>query len=275
MKIAITGSKGRIGSQVYTYAAAQGHEPLGIDLPARADDQNYICADLTDFGATVDALHGAEAVIHLAAIPDSRLVSTSKTFASNMSAIWNVCEASRTLGIKRVVFASTIQTLVTSIRRNPTEYRYFPIDEAHPLDPQSDYALSKALGEQVGAMFAMHYGLTVVNLRFMWVTSPEDMAGLPVDEPQSKWHPALYAYCDVRDNARACGLGATVPLADNSCTTAFITARDTWINTPSAELIARAFPNAENRGLQGFDSLISGETALRVFGFEPEYSCRA
>ncbi len=274
MKIAVTGSKGRVGSYVYKHAVAEGHETLGIDLPGRADDQNYISADLTDFGATVDALHGAEAVIHLAAIPDSRMVSTARTFANNMSSLWNVYEACRVLNIKRVVFASTIQTVITSIRRNPTEYRYFPLDEAHPVDPQSDYALSKALGEQVGTMFARHYGLTVVSLRFMWVTLPEELAELPVAEATPDWHPALYAYCDVRDTARACLLAATVPLPDNSHTTAFVTARDTWVNVPSPELLARYFPSAENRGLQGFDSLISGETALRVFGFEPEYSCR-
>jgi UDP-glucose 4-epimerase len=274
MKIAITGSRGRIGSYVYRQVVAAGHDALGIDLPARADDQNYICADTTDFGAIVDALHGCDAVIHLAAIPDSRLVASSKTFASNMAGIWNIYEACRVLGIRRAVFASTIQALISSVRRNPTPFAYFPVDEAHPLDPQSDYSLSKALGEQVGAMFARHYGLTVVSLRFMWVTTPEETRTLPAERPTDTWHPALYAYCDVRDTARACVLAATVDLPANSHTAAFVTARDTWVTEPSAQIVAEHFPNSEDRGLRGFDSLISGETARRVLGFESEFSCR-
>ena len=274
MKIAITGSRGRIGSYVYRQVVAAGHDALGIDLPARADDQNYICADTTDFGAIVDALHGCDAVIHLAAIPDSRLVASSKTFASNMAGVWNIYEACRVLGIRRAVFASTIQALISSVRRNPTPFAYFPVAEAHPLDPQSDYALSKALGEQVGAMFARHYGLTVVSLRFMWVTTPEETRSLPAERPTDTWHPALYAYCDVRDTARACVLAATASLPANSHTTVFVTARDTWVTEPSAQIVAEHFPNSEDRGLRGFDSLISGETARRVLGFEPEFSCR-
>jgi len=274
MRIAVTGSRGRIGSHVYRQIEAAGHEALGVDLPARADDQNYICADVTEFGAVVDALHGCDAVVHLAAIPDSRLVASSKTFASNMAGVWNVCEACRVLGVHRVVFASTIQALISSVRRNPTPFTHFPVDEAHPLDPQSDYSLSKALGEQVGAMFARHYGLTVVNLRFMWVTTPEETRSLPVERPTDGWHPALYAYCDVRDTARACVLAATAPLPPNSHTAAFVTARDTWVTAPSAQIVAEHFPGSEDRGLRGFDSLISGETARRALGFEPQFSCR-
>ena len=268
---------GRVGAYVYQQAVSEGHDALGVDLSARNHDQAFIAADLTDFGAAVDAFHGADAIIHLAAIPDSRIVSTTKTFSSNMTSLWNVYEAARVLGIKRVVFASTIQTVATVRWQNRTPYQYFPLDEAHPVDPQTDYALSKALGERVGDMFAKQFGITAVSLRFMGVTMPEELGTLLSPPPADSGiiqTSALFAYCDVRDTARACVLAAAAPLPASTHTTLFVTARDTWVDMPSADLVAQHFPNVKNRGLQGYDSLISGETALHVLGFEPRYSCR-
>ncbi len=148
MKIAITGSAGRIGAFVYDHIALSEHVPFGIDIAQPQKPQNFIRADISDFGAAVDALSGADAVIHLGAIPDSRIVARAKTFATNMAGTYNVYEASRLLGIKRVVFASSIQTVTTLPAAHPTQYRYFPLDEQHERDPQSDYALSKALGRR-------------------------------------------------------------------------------------------------------------------------------
>ncbi len=285
MKLAITGASGRIGSYVYRAALAAGHDAIGIDItPPKYEAPESIIADLTDFGAAVDALAGCEAVVHLGAIADSRIVSRAKTYATNMSSTFNVYEAARVLGIKRVVFASSIQAVCTSNPVNRTAYRYFPIDEAHPLDPQSEYALSKAQGEGIGEMYARHYGVTAVSLRFMWVSMPEYLEKMPftLDAPpaelQGQMHPAnlaLLAYCDVRDTARACVLAATKPLPAGSHTIAFVTAPDTWANLPTREILARFYPDAENRGIgDGHPALISGETARRVFGFEAEFCVR-
>jgi hypothetical protein len=46
------------------------------------------------------------------------------------------------------------------------------------------------------------------------------------------------------------------------------------VNTPSAEIARRYFPDAEDRGLQGFDSLVSGKRAEQLLGFVPEFGCR-
>ncbi len=275
MKIIVTGSKGNIGKYVVDYCESQGVHVLGVDNVGRGGG-NYLSANLTDFGETVDALHGlegADAVIHLAAIADSRTFSTARVFTTNIASTWNVFEACRVLGIKRVVSASTIQVMYTSARRNPTRYGYFPVDEQVPPDPQNDYSLSKYLGEHMADMFAKHYGLTIASLRFMAVMTPESMAALPwKDDGEAAI--ALGAYCDIRDTARACYLAATVPLPANTHEVFFVTAKDSFIDVPSVELARRADPTAELRGLSGYDSLISGEKAKRVLGFEAEYGFR-
>ena len=275
MKIIVTGSKGNIGKYVVDYCESQGAEVLGVDNVGRGGG-NYLSANLIDFGETVDALHGlegADAVIHLAAIADSRMFSTAKVFTTNMASTWNVFEASRILGIKRVVSASTIQVMATVARRSPTRYGYFPVDENVKPDPQNDYSLSKYLGEHMADMFAKNYGLTIATLRFMAVMTPESMATLPM-KVETEFPLALGAYCDIRDTARACYLAATAPLSANTHEVFFVTAKDSFLDAPALELARMADPTAEIRGLQGYDSLISGEKAKRMLGFEAEFGFR-
>jgi nucleoside-diphosphate-sugar epimerase len=106
------------------------------------------------------------------------------------------------------------------------------------------------------------------------VAKPEEVAELPAGEAEEP-HYALYTYIDVRDAARAFFLAATADLPAQSHTVAFISARDTSVNTPSREIARRFFPNAKIKGgLKGHESLISIKTAERAFGFVPQYSCR-
>jgi nucleoside-diphosphate-sugar epimerase len=275
MKIIITGSKGMIGSYTFNYAKAQaGVAAFGVDNVGRGNVTDYLCADLTDLGQTIDALDGADAVIHLAAIPSQRMFSASKTFNTNVAMTWNVFEACARLGVPRVVAASSVQVNRTVTMRNPITYQYFPLDEQHPADPQDDYSMSKYVGEVLGDMFSKHYGLTVVSIRPPWVAKPEEVAELPAGEAEEP-HYALYTYIDVRDAARAFFLAATADLPAQSHTVAFISARDTSVNTPSREIARRFFPNAKIKGgLKGHESLISIKTAERAFGFVPQYSCR-
>ena len=108
MKIVVTGAKGRIGSYTADYARKQGQDVLGVDHVGLGDISTYLSADLTDLGQVYDALYGADAVINLAAFPTQRNVPSAKLFTTNTAITWNVFEAASKLGIKRVVFASTI-----------------------------------------------------------------------------------------------------------------------------------------------------------------------
>lgn len=275
MKIVITGCKGMIGSYTFNYAKAQpGVTVFGVDNVGRGNVDDYLSADLTDFGQAIDALDGADAVIHLAAIPSQRMFSASKTFITNTAMTWNVFEACARLGVPRVVAASSIQVNRTVTMRNPITYDYFPLDEQHPADPQDDYSMCKYAGEVLGDMFSKHYGLTVVSIRPPWVARPEEVSELPAGEAEDP-HYALYTYIDVRDAARAFFMAATAELPAQSHTVAFISAKDTTVNTPSREIVKRYFPHAKVKGgLKGHESLVSIKTAERAFGFVPQYSCR-
>jgi nucleoside-diphosphate-sugar epimerase len=276
MKLVITGAKGLIGSFTTEYARKQadvdvhGVDTVGVGVSA----EKYLRADLTDYGQTVAALAGADAVIHLAAIRDSKMFPPAETFATNANSTFNVLQAAVHLRIPRVVLASTVQVARTVYMQNDTRYRYLPIDEDHEIDPQTDYALSKQVNEVCAEMFARHWGLSVVSLRFTAITHPDVIAAQFPWKEAFDPHWALYAYCDVRDAARCAYLAATASLAPNKHHIAYVVAKDTMVNTPSAEIASRFFPDATDRGLQGYDSLISGRRAEELFGFTAEYGCR-
>lgn len=104
MKIVVTGSKGNIGSAVVDYARGQGAHVLGVDNVGRGDGLgNYIAADLIDLGSCYDVVRGADAVINLSAIPDSKMFPNAQTFMTNVAITCNVFLAAAHLGVPRVV----------------------------------------------------------------------------------------------------------------------------------------------------------------------------
>jgi nucleoside-diphosphate-sugar epimerase len=276
MKIVVTGAKGNIGSVVADYARSQGAQVLGVDNVGRGSwRERYIAADLSDVGNCYDVLRGADAVINLAAIPDSGMFPNAQTFQTNIAITYNVFLAAAHLGVPRVVWASSIQVNHTVPAHRPVRYQYFPLDEAHPVDPQSEYALSKYLGEQIAEYFARDYGLTTVSLRFTDVVTVERWPSLPAAIPPDARYPIPH-YVHIHDCARACYLAATASLPPGSHTVAFIAARDTHVDMPSRDLIQRYYPDAELRAdIQGYQALISGKRAEEAFGFVPHYSCRS
>ncbi len=275
MRITITGSRGLLGRYAVDYARQQQHQVLGVDIVGRGDPmQDYLLADLTDLGQVYDVVHGADAVIHLAAIPDQRMAPDVKTFMDNLGMTYNALFAAARLGVKRVVLASSIQVLQTAFNERPIRYLYLPADEDHPLDPQNEYALSKAAGELAAVMFARCRGLTVVSLRFPWIATPEEIASMPLEVDWSDTS-LVCQYIDARDAARACLLAATAPLPPGSHHVFYVTALDTCVDVPSVEIARRFYPEAELRPeLQGYASLVSGRRAAQVLGFVPQYGWR-
>ena len=74
--------------------------------------------------------------------------------------------------MKRVVWASSETTLGLPFDREKPKYA--PIDEDHPLYPESSYALSKVLGEEMARQMNRWSGIPFVNLRFSNIMEPHD-----------------------------------------------------------------------------------------------------
>src|SRR5687768_650597 len=111
-KIVVTGGSGKAGRAVVRDLVEHGYDVLNVDLtPSHDRTVPFLRADLTDLGQAIDVLKGSEAVVHLAAIPAPGLTTDEVTFRINMTSTYNVFSAAMTLGLQRVVWASSETTL--------------------------------------------------------------------------------------------------------------------------------------------------------------------
>lgn len=278
MRIAVTGGNGKLGKAVVHRLEAAGHEVLTLDFVGARGD-TFTRVDLTDYGQTVDALssidnrhNGLDAVVHLAAIPAGGLAPDSATFTNNMLATFNVFQAARRAGIKRVVYASSETLLGIPFDIDPP---YLPVDEEYPSRPESMYAVVKHLEEELASkLVRWDPELSIIGLRFSNVLDVADYARVRdyQDDPAlRRWN--LWGYIDTRDGAQAVerALSADVVGFD----TFIIAAADTLMRRSSAELAAESFPNVEFvREVPGTATLLSIDKARRVLGYEPHHSWR-
>lgn len=272
-RIVVTGGSGKAGRAVVKELLEHGYEVLNVDLaPSREPLAPYLKVDLTDLGQTFEALYGADAVVHLAAIPAPSLQTEEATFRINMASTYNVFSIAVTLGLKRVVWASSETTLGLPFDREQPAYA--PIDEDHPLYPESSYALSKVLGEEMARQFNRWSGIPFVGLRFSNIMEPEDYRAFPDfwDDPRRrKWN--LWGYVDARDVAQSCCLGLETDLQGSEAF--IIAAADTVMNRPNRELMAAVFPGVPLReGTGEFETLLAIDKARKLLGYAPNYSWR-
>jgi len=286
--IVVTGGSGKAGRAVCRDLVEHGYNVLNVDIVPSPDPVcHFYKVDLTDRGQVMDALQWTggkdhpfrqfstpDAVVHLAAIPVPDTFPEEVTFRNNVLSTYAVFDAALRTGIKRIVWASSETTLGLPLSAaNPPAYA--PIDEDHPMRPESAYSLSKDLAEEMARqMQRWNPDTTFIGLRLSNVMEPHDYAKFPTwqDDPHFReWN--LWGYIDARDFAQSVRLSLEVDFvgADH-----FIIANaDTVMERPSAELMAEYFPDVPMRAeVKGTDTLLSIEKARRVLGYEPKFSWR-
>jgi UDP-glucose 4-epimerase len=166
LRVVVTGGSGFIGSHVVDKLAVAGHEPRILDVavspwhePGQVDTA---LADLTDAEAVAEAVRGAEAIVHLAAMADVNEVvgQPERTDAVNVRGSFNLLEAARAEGVSRFLYASTIWVYGNAPGPEPH-------DEDTPLVlPPHLYTATKLAGEMYCRSFAAMYGVPTTILRF-------------------------------------------------------------------------------------------------------------
>jgi nucleoside-diphosphate-sugar epimerase len=277
MRIVVTGGSGKAGRAVVRDLLEHGHDVLNVDLVPSPDPvAPFLPADLTDFGQALEALSGAEvlpgieAVVHLAAIPAPDRGTPDVVFRTNITSTHTVFAAAWRLGLRRVVWASSETTLGLPFDEPP---EYAPVDEEHPLRPESSYALSKVLGEEMARQFHRWSGIPIVGLRFSNVMERADYAEFPTfwDDPHKrKWN--LWSYVDESHVAQSCRLALE---ADVRVEAFVIAAGDTVTRRPSRELMAEVYPGVPVRDVDGEHGTLLGiAKARRLLGYAPEFTWR-
>ena len=274
--IAVTGAFGKAGRGVVAELLSHGYQVLASDIagPAGGDSPlgvEMIRADLTDYGQALEALAGADAVVHLANIPSPGRAPAPHTLTQNTTMNANVFLAAQRLGLRRVVWASSETTLGLPFDVPP---RYAPVDEAHFPLPNSTYALSKVVTELLAEHISAWSGMPFVGLRLSNIFRPEDYAQVPsflADAALRRWN--LWGYVDVRDVAAACRLALEADVTGSH--NVIIAAADTIMDRPSTALLAEVFPGVPvTRDIGEHETLLAIDGARDLIGYSPQHSWR-
>lgn len=191
MRVVITGSRGAVGSAL-TEDLGSEHELICVD---KAGGDAVIRGDLSDRGwrrlltragrapAWERALTGADAIIHLAADPDPHGGYRSILW-NNMAGTHNLLEAAHRRGVRKIVFASSLHTMMGhvtgNLERDLDSNSGNVVDAATPYFPITTYGLSKVFGELAGkAAVARGRVGSFVAVRVGWFTREEPVPGVP------------------------------------------------------------------------------------------------
>ncbi len=271
--IVVTGSSGKAGKAIVKDLLERDYKVLGVDmLPRSGQSFPYLQADLTDLGQAYEILKGASSVIHMANIPAPEIHPPAKTFVDNTSMNYNIFQAATDLRLERVIWASSETTLGLPFDTPPL---YAPVDEEHFPHPESSYALSKVVTEEMAAQFSRWSGIPFIGLRFSNILNPDIYKAFPEtcwkDIKARKWN--LWGYIDERDVAQICRKSLTAQVSGSN--NYIVAANDTVMNRPSRDLMQELFPKVPVRGpLEEYGTLLSNQKAKNELGFNPDYSWR-
>jgi len=158
-RVLITGAAGRIGGVLRERLKGRYALMRLLDIApqqAAGPGEEVATCDLRDMAGVLQAMEGIDCVVHLAGIPTE--AAWERILEANIAGCYNVFEAARMKGVKRVVFASSNHAV--GFHRREVD-----IHTDSPTRPDSRYGVSKVFGEALGRLYADKYGLSVACLR--------------------------------------------------------------------------------------------------------------
>jgi uronate dehydrogenase len=194
-------------------------------MPPAAAGEEVVVAALQDAAAVHELLRGVQAVVHLGGI--SVEGPFEPILQANIVGVYNLYEAARKHGVKRIVFASSNH--VTGFYRQDDV-----IDARMPMRPDGHYGLSKAFGENLAQFYFDRYRIETVSLRI----------GSSFAEPKDRRMLATWLSFDDLERLVVAALGAPVVghsviygMSDNTTTW--------WDNTPARQIGYRPQDSSE------------------------------
>ncbi len=170
-KILVTGGTGFIGSHLsealvkngYSVRVFDRYNPnynLGNLKNSKYKSKiDFVFGDIRDYDSVVKAVKNCDIIFHLAAligIPYS-YHSPSAYIKTNIEGTYNILEAAKNLKTKKIFITSTSEVYGSA--------KYLPIDEEHPLQPQSPYSASKISADALSIAYFNSFDLPVNILR--------------------------------------------------------------------------------------------------------------
>jgi len=280
MRVVVTGGAGNVGRWVVARLQDEGHGVTVYDRQAPEADVRYTIGDILNPAALREAFGGAEAVVHLAAVPALGRAPDDELMEINVMGTERVAAAAVAAGVRRLVAASSDSTLGFVFGEGRLVPDYVPCDEAHPARPLDAYGLSKLIGEEICRRYTRAAGLETLCLRYCWVWGPGEYGAVESFQAQpDSFVGQLWGHVDGRDVAQAVARSLAAP--DIGHETLFISARRTFMRRPTLELVREHLPaTVEVRTPERFVEepnlcLLDCSRAERVIGYRPEFDWEA
>ena len=150
----------KLGAKVRSFVRYNSSGTLGwLEESCCRGEIEIIRGDIRDRDSILNAVKGCDLVFHLAAlvgIPYS-YVAPDSYVDTNIKGTLNICQAARESRVKQVIHTSTSEVYGTA--------KYVPIDEDHPLQPQSPYSATKMAADAIVMSFYNTFDLPVTIAR--------------------------------------------------------------------------------------------------------------
>ncbi|MBL0926462.1 MAG: NAD(P)-dependent oxidoreductase [Phycisphaerales bacterium] len=297
MKILVTGSSGRLGSASCRRMVSLGHVVMGVDaVPGPADGAwPTVVGSLLDpflIHRAFDRLGGPpDAVVHLANHTNSMVAPAEVVLRENLSMNSSVIIAAWQAGVRRLVFASSVQAFLggieapmTNLPGPPRVPPKLPIDESVPPRPTNVYGLSKLTTERLldelttwdrpAPPAAGPPRLSAVSLRLPYILTQKafDMTLERRGPADFIWGgPEAFAYIHADDAAEAVRLAAERPIDGHQVI--WVAAPDPRPGDSAARIVERFYasvPGSADAAARG--SLMNCEKARSVLGWQAAHT---
>ena len=156
-RIVVTGGGGHIGSVIVDGLKKTGNYEVISAAHHPNAERGEIPLDVCDLQSCIDALKGADMVVHMAFwLQNDDFVG--KSVPTNIIGTYNLFEAARINGVQRIVFGSSNHV-----------YGFYPVDafvcDYAEYRPDSIYGLSKCCAETIGRYYSDRFGISCFNIR--------------------------------------------------------------------------------------------------------------
>ena len=184
-RVLVTGLSGLVGSALRTeFDARYELSSLSRYGTEGMDSSHNFKGNIAELDTIIPAFTGQHTVVHLAA-DRSMSADWESALRNNFVGVYNVYEAAKRTGVKRVVFGSSQHAIGGFYRDEPyktilagdfdrVKRPYKLIDETVPIRPDGYYGASKAYAEGLGSYYSEWHGISSINIRIGWTISNDD-----------------------------------------------------------------------------------------------------
>lgn len=297
--VLVTGGFGRVGSVIVPLLLEKGYRVRILDVKTNPSAP-YVQAvevrqgSLTDEAFVLEAVRGVDIVCHLGALFPPLFFDETQIIAVNVLGTFNILQAMKETGVRRIVFASTDATYATGASLDAYDH---PITEEQELWPSNVYGVTKVVNEVSIRKYARMFDFSYVILRFFWSMRSDEMIRLMFEAGQymdgvaeedktgltsdtivavqlENGEPFYDHITDFRDIGRA--VFTAIEREDVTNETMNIAAGDRVDYAAEAPRIAQAldkpFRAIRVKGIHNYEADIS--KARRLLDFEPQFDMK-